>query len=186
MKNFDRILTVPNFITLLRFLAIPIFIYFMINKQINLGLFVYIIAVISDTIDGNVARYFHQESRFGSVFDPVVDFCIILSSLIILFILNYITLAHVILFILPRIITFGLILYCKNKNSLLNGDYFRSIYAKVGSGFFIYLVIGLLILKADYYIIFACFVLIYIFSSIHWFLMYKDKKRREFETLTDI
>ena len=70
----DKVLTVPNVITLCRFLLIPIFIYLRFYTPHKLAaLVVFAVAACTDWVDGQVARHTGQVSRLGKVFDPVVD-----------------------------------------------------------------------------------------------------------------
>src|SRR3989338_7821913 len=76
LKNFKKL---PNQITLLRILLLP-FMYHLAysgNKQALTLLF--IIAGITDAIDGYVARRFKQASRFGVKLDSFADYLIYLS-----------------------------------------------------------------------------------------------------------
>jgi CDP-diacylglycerol--glycerol-3-phosphate 3-phosphatidyltransferase len=70
-----QVLTVPNGITLLRFLALPVLGWYLCagesGRIVSLGLFVVLAAL--DMVDGYVARHFNQISEFGKLFDPFVD-----------------------------------------------------------------------------------------------------------------
>ena len=77
----------PNIITLLRILLIPVFIilYFlpsMWSFWITTGIFVF--ACLTDWLDGYLARKLHQESRFGAFLDPVADKLIVVVALVLL------------------------------------------------------------------------------------------------------
>jgi CDP-diacylglycerol--glycerol-3-phosphate 3-phosphatidyltransferase len=77
--------TVPNIITLLRVLLIPIFvsIYFLDWKWAQqLGAFVFWFAAITDWVDGYLARKLKQSSAFGAFLDPVADKLIVAAALI--------------------------------------------------------------------------------------------------------
>jgi cardiolipin synthase len=70
----DRIVTVPNLVTLLRLLAIPLFCWLLFAKDgrgwagFTLGCL-----VSTDWVDGHLARRLGQTSNFGAMFDPTVD-----------------------------------------------------------------------------------------------------------------
>ena len=69
-----RILTVPNVITLIRLLCLPLFLYLLFgrdNRAAAAGLLAALGA--TDWVDGYIARHFHQVSNLGKVFDPVAD-----------------------------------------------------------------------------------------------------------------
>lgn len=70
----DKIATLPNLVTLCRFLLIPVFIYLRFFTPYHLAaLVVFAVAASTDWVDGQVARRTGQVSRFGKVFDPLVD-----------------------------------------------------------------------------------------------------------------
>ncbi len=70
----DRIATVPNLITLVRLLVLPVFVWLLLSEQ-NRPAAAGLLAVLgaTDWVDGWVARRFHQTSRFGRLFDPTAD-----------------------------------------------------------------------------------------------------------------
>ena len=70
----DRLLTVPNLVTLLRLLCIPVFLWLLFGAENYLaaaGLLALLGA--TDWVDGWVARRYGQVSNFGKMFDPTVD-----------------------------------------------------------------------------------------------------------------
>lgn len=70
----NKIVTVPNIITLCRFLLIPVFIYLrFFTEHAYAALAVFAVAACTDWVDGQVARRTGQVSRLGKVFDPLVD-----------------------------------------------------------------------------------------------------------------
>jgi cardiolipin synthase len=66
-------MTIPNMITVLRIILVPIFIIYMINGRTLASLVVFSIAGFSDALDGFIARIFHQKSNLGAHLDPLVD-----------------------------------------------------------------------------------------------------------------
>lgn len=69
------VLTVPNILTLIRFLAIPVLAY-LINSgdAYNTVAFILFLSIwLTDMLDGYIARRFNQTSEFGKLFDPLVD-----------------------------------------------------------------------------------------------------------------
>jgi cardiolipin synthase (CMP-forming) len=70
----DRVLTVPNAISLLRLLGLPVFVWLMIGPQAYGKAFAVLVLIAStDWVDGYVARRFDQVSRLGRVLDPLID-----------------------------------------------------------------------------------------------------------------
>ena len=82
-----KLANIPNILTLLRILIIPVIIIFLEigNEFYNwLSLLLYIIACISDFFDGFLARKFELESSFGRFLDPIADKILIVSVIFIL------------------------------------------------------------------------------------------------------
>ena len=78
---------IPNFLTLIRILLIPIIIIFIeIDNYFYrwLALSFYIIACLSDFFDGYLARKYEIESNFGRFLDPIADKILIVSIIFIL------------------------------------------------------------------------------------------------------
>ncbi|MCK4336523.1 MAG: CDP-diacylglycerol--glycerol-3-phosphate 3-phosphatidyltransferase [Candidatus Aminicenantes bacterium] len=86
MKNEikDRIFSIPNILSLIRILLVPVFIVLILNKKIFEGLLVFLIASATDALDGFIARSFHQKTRLGQFLDPAADKLLMNASYIIL------------------------------------------------------------------------------------------------------
>ena len=80
-------LTIPNALTFLRFLGIPLFIYLAIRRQAD-GWAIFVLAVggATDYFDGKLARALNQESKFGEIADPTIDRLYIAATLVVLYI----------------------------------------------------------------------------------------------------
>ncbi len=84
-------LTLANKITIARIMAVPVFIGLMLYYKSGheayrwTALSVYILAEISDVVDGYVARHFRQKTRAGSILDPLADKAIFISALLCLY-----------------------------------------------------------------------------------------------------
>lgn len=65
----------PNYLTLVRFLAIPVLAYLIYQGEANYTMAFILFAAIwlTDLLDGYIARRYHQVSEFGKLFDPLVD-----------------------------------------------------------------------------------------------------------------
>ena len=79
-------MNLPNKITMFRVFMIPFFVFFMLtdyvpySKYIALGIF--IVASLSDTLDGYIARKYNLISNFGKFMDPLADKLLVSSALI--------------------------------------------------------------------------------------------------------
>jgi cardiolipin synthase (CMP-forming) len=79
----DRVLTVPNLISLLRLAGVPIFLWLVLGAHAD-GWAVAVLAVggTSDWVDGYLARRLGQVSRLGELLDPLADRLYILATLL--------------------------------------------------------------------------------------------------------
>lgn len=80
--NEDRILTVPNAITLVRLCVLPLFVWLLLGRNDRVWAAV-VLALLgaTDWVDGWVARRFNQTSRIGRLFDPTADRILFFVSL---------------------------------------------------------------------------------------------------------
>ncbi len=76
-------MTVPNLISILRIILVPIFIIYMIDHRPLASLVIFMIAGVSDALDGFVARVFHQKSNLGAHLDPLADKILLMSAYIV-------------------------------------------------------------------------------------------------------
>jgi len=83
-------MTVPNLITSLRIILVPIFVIYLIREDFAAALVVFIIAGVSDGVDGLVARLFNQKSRLGSYLDPLADKILLVAAFVVLSVRHFI------------------------------------------------------------------------------------------------
>ncbi|GAA1204202.1 CDP-alcohol phosphatidyltransferase family protein [Pseudonocardia alaniniphila] len=79
----DRIVTVPNLLSVLRLAGVPLFLYLLLVPRAD-GWAILVLAVggFTDWLDGKLARLLGQYSRLGALLDPAVDRLYILAALI--------------------------------------------------------------------------------------------------------
>jgi len=78
----DRVLTVPNVLSLVRLLGVPIFLWAIFNERDVLALVVLMTSGITDYLDGKIARTMGLESRLGQLLDPIADRLYILTTIL--------------------------------------------------------------------------------------------------------
>jgi cardiolipin synthase (CMP-forming) len=78
----SRVLTVPNVLSFVRLLLIPVFLVLLITEQYLGALVTLVVSSITDFVDGYVARHFNQVSRLGQLLDPAADRLFIFSTLV--------------------------------------------------------------------------------------------------------
>ena len=74
-------MTTANKITLFRVILIPVFLILLYTGAKWAALAVYIVACISDTVDGYIARHYNQVTDFGKFMDPLADKILVLSAM---------------------------------------------------------------------------------------------------------
>lgn len=75
-------MTVPNIFTSVRILLTPVLVWFLLEEKLNQALTVFLIAGVTDGLDGFIARLFHQKSRLGACLDPLADKLLLVSSFV--------------------------------------------------------------------------------------------------------
>ncbi|MEA3500881.1 MAG: CDP-diacylglycerol--glycerol-3-phosphate 3-phosphatidyltransferase [Candidatus Marinimicrobia bacterium] len=84
---------IPNIITLFRIILTPLFLFFLLVDKpyyMLFALIVFIVASVSDGVDGHVARKYGFVSEFGKFVDPLADKILIISTFIALIFLDII------------------------------------------------------------------------------------------------
>ncbi|WP_019170513.1 CDP-alcohol phosphatidyltransferase family protein [Pseudaminobacter salicylatoxidans] len=90
-------MTVANMITMVRFLLVPGVIYALLVGDAGWAFVGFVIAGISDAVDGFVARRFNQRTALGAYLDPIADKLLLVSVFIVLGYMNELPLWLVIL-----------------------------------------------------------------------------------------
>ena len=76
------VLNIPNFLTLLRIVAIPYFLILLESGRFGQALVVFVAAGITDALDGAIARLTHTKTTLGAYLDPAADKLLLLSAFI--------------------------------------------------------------------------------------------------------
>jgi cardiolipin synthase len=77
----DRVLTLPNALSLLRLLGVPVFLWLLAAGLDGWALVLVMVSGATDWLDGMLARRWHQVTRLGELLDPVADRLYILATL---------------------------------------------------------------------------------------------------------
>ena len=168
-------MNMPNILTVIRIILVPIYLYLFYtigeNNVLYAGI-VFIIAGISDVLDGYIARKYDLTSDIGAALDPLADklmaFAVLISfttaKLIPSWVLKIIGLKEIIM------ITGGFILYLFKGNQVLPADKFGKI-ATVS----FYIAILSVVFKVPYIIVKTLFIItvsLNIIAFINYFIIY--------------
>ena len=81
--------TLPNLITLLRLAALPFFLVSIADGRFDIALAIFVLAGISDGVDGYLARHFDMKSALGAYLDPIADKLLLITSYLFLAVPSY-------------------------------------------------------------------------------------------------
>jgi cardiolipin synthase (CMP-forming) len=80
----SSVLTVANLLTILRLILIPVFISAVYYQHFIGALAVFLMAAITDGLDGLAARLFNQKTQLGAILDPMADKILLVTAFVIL------------------------------------------------------------------------------------------------------
>ena len=111
-------MNLPNYITLVRVILIPFFINLMIYGYYRAALVVFVVACVTDALDGMIARLTKTQTELGAFLDPMADKLLILSAFVTLVLLGRLPVWLVIIVVSrDAILTMGgLIIYFTTRN----------------------------------------------------------------------
>jgi cardiolipin synthase len=72
-------LTLPTLLTLMRIIFVPFIVYAMVNGNWDAAFILFSIAIITDLLDGLLARLWNEQTALGATLDPLADKLLILS-----------------------------------------------------------------------------------------------------------
>ena len=82
--NFRQILTAPNQLTLLRMIFLPFIVINLLKHDYKWALALFVLAGMSDGLDGLLARTLHQQTMLGQYLDPIADKLLISTMFLVL------------------------------------------------------------------------------------------------------
>lgn len=104
-------LNLPNFITLVRILLIPVFVLLFFTPTPDRSFsaaVVFVVAAITDLLDGYIARRTGQVTKLGKLLDPIADKLLVLSALILLLNIDRVSALAAILIIAREVAVSGI------------------------------------------------------------------------------
>ena len=111
-ENSNAILTIPNVITVVRFLGTPLFVWLVLARnEYGWGVFVLAMMGCTDWIDGFVARKLNQTSKLGRIMDPVADRVALVAVTITMVIAGFLPLWLLLLLLIPDVVLLGATIY---------------------------------------------------------------------------
>lgn len=84
------IIYVPNLLTLARIAMVPYLVVLLQQQSYSLALIVFIVAGVSDGVDGYIAKKYNAKTKLGAILDPLADKALLVSSYVMLSIMQLI------------------------------------------------------------------------------------------------
>jgi cardiolipin synthase len=81
-RLFSNVWTIPNLLSLIRLLMIPVFYVLFQRGQMMASLIVFLVAAATDWVDGQIARRYNQISALGKFLDPLADKLMLITVLL--------------------------------------------------------------------------------------------------------
>jgi len=107
----DRVWTVPNALSMLRLLGVPLFLWLLLGPEADgWAIVLLMLAGISDWADGKIARALNQRSQLGTLLDPAADRLYIVATLVALALRDVIPLWLVALLVGREVVLTGVLL----------------------------------------------------------------------------
>lgn len=153
----ENIINVPNFLSLYRLLVSPVILYLALTHQESQYVVLLCISLVSDILDGNIARFFKLQSHFGAALDNLADICTYVVALLGLFVFkwhdiepySWLLFAFLFFFVVSYIVSFarfgkipGLHLYSAVSAGYMQGIFFFVLFVWGFFPWFYFLAIG--------------------------------------------
>lgn len=118
-------INLPNVLTLVRILLIPVFVMLLLDPTPDRSLaaaIVFVIAAVTDLLDGYVARKTGQITKLGRLLDPIADKLLVLSALILLVQVDRVTALVAILIIAREVAVTGLRAIAASEGMIMSAE----------------------------------------------------------------
>ena len=161
MKNLtirgEKVVNLPNLISLYRLLAFPVILYMAVTGREDWFVILLCISLVSDIIDGNLARYLKLQTHFGAALDNLADIFTFAMALLGIFLFKWNEIAphawllflFLSIFVLSYFVAFfrfgkipGLHLYSAVTAGYLQGIFFFVLFVFGFFPWFFYLAVG--------------------------------------------
>jgi CDP-diacylglycerol--glycerol-3-phosphate 3-phosphatidyltransferase len=85
----ENVLNAPNLISLYRLLVFPVILFMALTGRESWFVVLLCISLVSDVLDGNIARYFKLQTNFGAALDNLADICTYAMAILGLFLFKW-------------------------------------------------------------------------------------------------
>jgi len=172
---------IPNILTAIRFVFVPFFAYYLYNEQYTVAVVLFLLAGITDVLDGLIARKFNMITSWGKLADPLADKMMQLTALTILTMQEIIPLPVLIIVVAKEsFMVVGSILIYKKVNFVVQADWYGKFATVV---FFLAIVLTIAIRSGRFInpytdVVVNIAVIIAVVSTLFAFFMYTIQFRK--------
>jgi CDP-diacylglycerol---glycerol-3-phosphate 3-phosphatidyltransferase len=148
-EEYQTYLTVPNQLTALRILLVPVFVALLLQVDPWFKLFgvlVFVLASLTDIYDGYHARKYGVETRLGAFLDPLADKLLITAAFLLYVWMGYLVLWMVVLVVVRDVAITALRIYAEYKNKPVVTSV-EAKYKTVVQNVFVYVIMLLMLMK---------------------------------------
>jgi len=148
-EEYQTYLTIPNQLTALRILLVPVFVALLLQSDPWFKLFgviVFIVASLTDIYDGYHARKYGVETRLGAFLDPLADKLLITAAFLLYVWMGYLALWMVILVVIRDVVVTALRVYAEYKNRPVVTSV-EAKYKTLAQNILVYLIMALILMK---------------------------------------
>jgi len=145
----ETYLTIPNQLTALRILLVPVFVMLLLQSDPYLkllGVIVFVVASLTDFYDGYHARKYGVTTRLGAFLDPLADKLLITAAFLLYVGMGYLALWMVVLVVIRDVVVTGLRVYAEFKNRPVVTS-MEAKYKTLVQNIFVYLIMALILMK---------------------------------------
>ncbi len=137
---------IPNMLTLLRLLIVPVLGYFLYVGEYLPAMFLFAFGGFTDVLDGYIARKYNLITKWGKFFDPLADKLMQITALVFLVLHNFIPIIVLIVVIIKEslMLAGGIMLYRRGK-TVIGANW----YGKLATVIFYFAILATIILSLD-------------------------------------
>lgn len=160
-------MNIPNILTMIRFLLIPVFGYYLCTGHYYIAVTIFLIAGLTDILDGRIARKYNLITSWGKLADPLADKLMLITALVLLTVKNMLPPVILVIVAMKEIFMgIGSIVLYKQDNYVVSANW----YGKMATVVFYFAIVMILFkTPAPYSIV---FISIAVLSTLFAFFMY--------------
>lgn len=179
-------MNIPNMLTSLRFCLIGVFIYVFssptIEGNLKWSILIFLIAGVTDILDGYIARKYDMVTKWGKIMDPLADKLMLIVVLVSLYTIQIVPLAVIIIVLIKELLmVIGAIFIYRHKRTIVQANFI----GKASSATF-YIAILALVFRFSYaYYILAAAVFFAVFALVQYGILNLGKSGDYYRSKVD-